>query len=345
MTYIGLQLALLILVCVGWYHVTALFVASTALQFLAAIFMAALSFMDHNRSPRPSVLLSSYLLVTLLFDITETRTFWLASATKSEITFTSVYTATTAVKAGLLLLEAQHKTRWVNWDTKENHSPEETSGIFDLGVFFWLNALFKNGYRSILQIEDLYPLDYSMQGKTLSEQFRSNLEYDKLRSRKYGLIQLLWRTLKTPILLPVAPRLLLLGFTFCQPFFINSLLDYLSENGSNVSSNSAYGFIGASILIFSGIALSTSIYQYLHNRTLQMLRGCESTFLVTIQHHPATKAFYRHCGMTNAPLECWLTFCLSRSGHCHLHKMYRSSSRYRRRGTIRDLDEQRLGAH
>lgn len=309
MTYIGLQLALLILVCVGWYHVTALFVASTALQFLAAIFMAALSFMDHNRSPRPSVLLSSYLLVTLLFDIAETRTFWLASATKSEIIFTSVYTATTAVKAGLLLLEAQHKTRWVNWDTKENHSPEETSGIFDLGVFFWLNALFKNGYRSILRIEDLYPLDHSMQGKTLSEQFRSNLEYDKLRSRKYGLIQLLWRTLKTPILLPVAPRLLLLGFTFCQPFFINSLLDYLSEDGSNVSSNSAYGFIGASILIFSGIALSTSIYQYLHNRTLQMLRGCKFTIFVTIQHHAAIKSLYRHCVILYAPLACWLTFC------------------------------------
>ncbi|KAF3019761.1 hypothetical protein E8E14_010934 [Neopestalotiopsis sp. 37M] len=241
------------------------------MQFVAATFMIVLSFFEHSRSPRPSILLSSYLFVTLLFDIAKTRTFWLASATRSEHTYTSVFTAATAVKASLLLLEARHKTKWINWDTKEPHSPEETSGIFDLGVYFWLNALFANGYRSILQIKDLYPLDHSMKGETLHRHFQSHLDYNKLRSRKYGLVALLCRTLKVPFLLPVVPRF---------------LLDYLSQDRSMASSNAAYGFIGASILIFSGIALSTSVYQYLHNRTLQMLRGC----LVIAIYTKATEA-------------------------------------------------------
>ncbi|KAI1880861.1 hypothetical protein JX265_001101 [Neoarthrinium moseri] len=286
MLYIGLQLGLVILVSVSSFSLTRLFVASAVMQFIAALWMVILSFFEHSRSPRPSFLLSSYLFVTLLFDVAETRTFWLASATKPEMTFTSVFTATMALKVVLMLLEAQHKTKWVNWDTKEPHSPEETSGIFGLGVYFWLNALFVHGYRSILRIEDLYPLDRSMKGATLDERFQRHLDYRKLRRSKYGLVKALCRTLTVPLALPILPRLFLLGFTFCQPFFINSLLQYLAKDEALVSPNAAYGFIGASILIFTGIAVSMSVYEYLHHRSLQMVRGC----LVAAIYAKATEA-------------------------------------------------------
>jgi hypothetical protein len=61
-------------------------------------------------------------------------------------------------------------------------------------------------------------------------------------------------------LLPVPPRLALLGFTFCQPFFIERLLDHLSR--PSVDANVGYGFIGASVLIYSGIAISMALYSY-----------------------------------------------------------------------------------
>ncbi|KAL5336142.1 hypothetical protein BJX70DRAFT_400953 [Aspergillus crustosus] len=63
--YAGLELTLLVLVVIGSFNVTCIFIASSVLQFVAALFMLTLSVIDHSRSPRPSVLLNSYLFVTL----------------------------------------------------------------------------------------------------------------------------------------------------------------------------------------------------------------------------------------------------------------------------------------
>ncbi|KAL9086196.1 MAG: hypothetical protein Q9165_007261 [Trypethelium subeluteriae] len=139
-----------------------------------------------------------------------------------------VSTHQTALKVAILLLEAKRKSKWVSWNEKE-HSPEETSGIFSLGVFFWLNKMFFEGYKKVLRIKDLYPLDSNMKSELLHEKFSRNMDYSKLKGDKFGLVKVLARTLKGPLLLPIPPRLALLGFTFCQPFFIETLLNHLSK--------------------------------------------------------------------------------------------------------------------
>lgn len=205
------------------------------------------------------MLLSSYLFLTLLLDAAQARTLFLSSDQKPEVTYSSIFCAAIAFKAGILLLEAQRKSRWVRWDEKE-HSPEETSGIFSLGIFSWLNKLFLDGYRKILAIKDLYPLDSTLNGKVLHDEFSKKVDYSKLKGDRFGLAKVLIGTLKVPLLLPVPPRLALLGFTFCQPFFIEKLLDHLSQ--PRVDANVGYGLIGASILIYSGIAISFALYSY-----------------------------------------------------------------------------------
>ncbi|KAI0166753.1 putative ABC multidrug transporter [Hypoxylon sp. FL1284] len=282
-TYVGLELSLLILVAVGSFHVTSLFIASSVLKLISALFMVMLSLVDHSKSARPSVLLNSYLFLTLLLDAAQARTLFLSSADKPELTYSSIFCAAIALKVGILLLEAKRKSRWVSWDEKE-HSPEETSGIFSLGVFFWLNRLFLDGYAKILTIKDLYPLDRSLDGKPLHEAFTRNMDYSKLKGDKFGLVKVLVRTLKVPILLPVPPRLALLGFTFCQPLFIESLLDHLSK--PEVEDNTGYGFIGASVLIYSGIAVSMALCWYFHNR----MRAMTMAILVSEIFTKATKA-------------------------------------------------------
>ena len=255
-TYVGLELSLLILVAVGSFHVTSMFIASSVLKLVSALFMTILSLVDHNKSPRPSVLLNSYLFLTLLLDAAQARTLFLSSGDKPELTYSSIFSAAIALKVGILLLEAQRKSRWVSWNEKE-HSPEETSGIFSLGVFFWLNRIFLEGYHKVLTIKDLYPLDASLEGKSLQEEFSRHMGSTKMKGDRFGLVKVLARTLKVPLLLPVAPRLALLGFTFCQPFFIEKLLDHLSQ--PKVESNIGYGFIGASILIYAGQSVSTAL--------------------------------------------------------------------------------------
>lgn len=236
-----------------------MFIASSVLKLVSALFMITLSLVDHSKSPRPSVLLNSYLFLTLLLDGVQARTLFLSSGDKPELTYSSIFSAAIALKVAILLLEAQRKSKWVNWNEKE-HSPEETSGIFSLGVFFWLNNIFLDGYKKILTIKDLYPLDSSLDGKLLHEEFSKNMDYSKLKGDKFGLVKVLARTLQVPLLLPIPPRLALLGFTFCQPFFIGKLLEYLAK--PEVDANVGYGFIGASILIYSGIAISTALCWY-----------------------------------------------------------------------------------
>ncbi|OBT65097.1 hypothetical protein VE03_05221 [Pseudogymnoascus sp. 23342-1-I1] len=282
-TYVGLELSLLILVAVGSFHVTSMFIASSVLKLVSALLMITLSLVDHSKSPRPSVLLNSYLFLTLLLDAAQARTLFLSSGDKPELTYSSIFSAAIALKVGILVLEAQRKAKWVSWDEKD-HSPEETSGIFSLGVFFWLNRMFLKGYSKILALTDLYPLDSTLSSKYLHDLYSKNADYSKMKGDKYGLAKVLMRTLKIPLLLPIPPRLALLGFTFCQPFFLEKLLDHLSK--PKVEPNVGYGFIGASILIYSGIAISTGLCWYFHHRMLTMARS----ILVTEIFVKATEA-------------------------------------------------------
>ncbi|KAI5922440.1 ABC multidrug transporter [Camillea tinctor] len=271
-SYASLELALFILVAIASFDVTTVTIASSTLRLLAALCMIGLSFLDHARSPRPSIILNTYLSLTFLFDIAQVRTYWLSSSTKPEVAYTSIFTASFIIKVVIVVLEAQRKSKWIQWDSKE-HSPEETSGIYSLGVYFWLNRLFFDGYRNVLRIPDLYPLDQNMAAEQLHSRLAQNLTYSKLKGHKYGLIKALARSLIIPLVLPIPARIALIGFTFCQPFLISGLINYLSQPADTANSNVGYGFIGASVLIYSGIALSMAFYWYFHHRMLYMARG------------------------------------------------------------------------
>ncbi|CAD0089766.1 unnamed protein product [Aureobasidium vineae] len=235
------------------------FLAASVLKLLSALTMITLSLADHNKSPRPSVLLGIYLSLTLLPDAAQARTFFLSSDVAPQVIYSSVFCAAIALKLLILFLEAKKKSQWLAWD-KRAHSPEETSGIFSLGVYAWLNKMFMDGYKGVLTLNDLYPLDSALNGKTLHAKFSTRIDYAKMKGDKYGLLKVLIRTLKGPLLIPIIPRLALLAFTFCQPLFIKRMLDYLSS--SELDADIGYGLIGASVLIYTGIAISSALYWY-----------------------------------------------------------------------------------
>ncbi|KAF4152717.1 hypothetical protein CNMCM6069_001775 [Aspergillus lentulus] len=282
--YAGLELALLILAAVGSFHISRMLIASSTLQLISALFMLTVSVVDHSRSPRPSMLLNSYLFLTLLLDIARARTLFLSSDSDhgSEIVYSSIFCASVGLKTAILLLEACQKARWVAWDATK-HSPEETSGIFSLGVFFWLNKLFMAGYRRTFTIESLYPLDSTFDAQALHEEFAKKIDYAKLKGDRFGLLKVLVRTLWVQLLLPIPPRAALIAFYICQPLFIESLITYLSH--SEPDPNAGYGLIGAAILIYSGIGISYALYWYCHHRLRTMVRS----ILVTETFKAATR--------------------------------------------------------
>ncbi|PMD39274.1 P-loop containing nucleoside triphosphate hydrolase protein [Hyaloscypha variabilis F] len=249
-----------------------LFISSNAVEFVSSIYIIVLSSLEHLRSPRPSILLNAYLFLAILFDIAQARTLWLASTSSYEVTYCRLFTTSVVARAVILFLESQHKSKWIQWDANK-HSPEETSGVFGLGAYVWLNGMFLAGYKKVLVIDDLFHLDQNMLTESLEERLTHQVKRPNFSSKRFGLARALAKTLLIQLLLPIGPRIALIGFRFCQPFLINTLLDHLQVAPEQTSRNQGYGLIGATIFIYSGIAVSTAFYWYLHERTLCMFRG------------------------------------------------------------------------
>ncbi|PNP83731.1 hypothetical protein FNYG_02948 [Fusarium nygamai] len=243
--------------------------AAASLAFIAALLLVPLSWIEHSRAPRPSTAIAAYLSVTLLLDLSRTRTAWLLVPSTLDQNYASVLTASTTLKAVMVYLESREKRKWLGWDGKQ-HSPEETSGIWNLGVFFWLYTLFMKGYRVILTLESLYPLDKALAAEThqhLVERVRNN----PYQGQKHGLTRLLLQTLALQLVPPIIPRAALLAASICQPFLIHALLHYLQND--NQEQSHGYGLIGATALTYGAIAFSTALYWYFQERFVIRVRG------------------------------------------------------------------------
>ena len=249
-----------------------MFMAAAVLGFVAALAMIPLSAVDHSRSLRPSTVLTSYLSLSLLLDAAQTRTLFLSANTHGERIYSGLFCAAVALKTVILLLEARQKTKWVRWASNEKeHSPEETSGIFSLSSFFWLNRQLLAGYKSVLTIGTLLPLDSSIDAEALHAKFSQHINHANLKGDKFALTKALARTLKVSLLLPIIPWLVLIAFTICQPLFIERLLRYLSE--PTLDANTGYGLIGACFLIYLGMNVSRAITWYFHHRLRIIIRS------------------------------------------------------------------------
>jgi ATP-binding cassette subfamily C (CFTR/MRP) protein 1 len=110
---------------------------------------------EHIKTIRPSLVLNGYLFFSLLFDIARSRTLWIG---QTETSIAALFTAAVAVKFLVLILEAVEKRNIL--DPKFRDAPPEAiAGIYNRSVFWWLNSLFRRGFRKILTLDDLYTLD------------------------------------------------------------------------------------------------------------------------------------------------------------------------------------------
>ncbi|KAF4450096.1 hypothetical protein F53441_6740 [Fusarium austroafricanum] len=273
--YAVTQLAVLILIATGTPGIVhGLSLTGSSLGLVASTLAVVLSFEEHSCARRPSTLLNVYIFFTLLFDVVQTRTAWLIIATSQQTIQARLFTASVVVKAVILCLETIPKTRWIHWNADE-HSPEESSSVFSIGAFLWLNTLFMRGYQGVLAIDGLYPLDETMASSKLYRRLAKRLRVHRYNQEpKSGLLKDLTRTLIGPFLLPIVPRVALIAFKFCQPFFIDSTLAYLQMPETPTTRNMGYGLIGASFLIYAGIGVSSAFYGYYQEKAVYMIRGC-----------------------------------------------------------------------
>lgn len=273
-SFAATQLALLIL----WIHSaeprTKSSIPSAALNLIVAAQLVLLSWTEDTRSVRPSSLLSAYLLLSSLFDISQARTLWNLQDNNKAIAI--AFTISVGLKSIFLLLENTGKRRYLHGEYR-SLPPESTSGILHRSFMWWVNRLFLSGFKSVLTLDDLDGLDKNLQSTRLSIKARFAWQLRKRPERRFEVPITLCKALWWPLVSAIFPRLCLIGFTFAQPFLISGLLDWLSE--SHDTENEGYGLMGATILIYLGLAVSNLHYNHMLYRFISMFRGATSSLI------------------------------------------------------------------
>ncbi|KAK7450709.1 Multidrug resistance-associated protein 1-like protein 2 [Colletotrichum acutatum] len=296
LVYAGLNLALLILWASGHGFTTRATLASSVLSLCAALALAVLSQVQHGKSPRPSFIITGYLIISLPLNGARVRTAWLMASDK--YLMPAILTAALVAQVLILVLETKNK-RKILAGAYRNFSREATSGLLNRGLFWWLRYLLSDGSRRILAVEDLESINEKLESSKLSSelQVRWMIESENYLSplpprsssstltlphasekvdqsrHKHALALATLSAWRLEVAKIALPRLCLIALSLAQPFLIHQIVETISAPVSQQSSSQGYGLIGAVALVYTGIPIATGFYQHLSFRLMAMVRG------------------------------------------------------------------------
>ena len=195
----------------------------------------------------------------MLGDIFHTRTLWLQDIST---TLFAVALACCVTKCTIVVIESVEKRRFLLVPARE-YSPGDLCSFWSRAFYVWLNPIFFEGYQQVLSIDDLHPLQKGLHSGPLSLQF-NNGRANNLPPGRFSLAVALVSSLRWELLYPVPARILLIGFTFCQPLLVKSILEYLEQARSSTWPDDTDNFLLAGMaLAYFGMAVCSSLYSYL----------------------------------------------------------------------------------
>ncbi|KAF4511732.1 hypothetical protein G6O67_003504 [Ophiocordyceps sinensis] len=237
--------------------------ATASLAAAAVVAVASLLYTEHRYAYSPSLLLSIYLSVSALLDVASVRSLFLRGELDA---LGAVASAALALKLVLVGLEEVPKRGPAALRT----SREIARGLWNRSVFWWLNATFRRGYSDCIAVDDLERLDHHLDSRHLASVLgRQWNSADK--SGKHCLALATSRAFKTSLLSAVIPRLLYTGFSFAQPFLVNTIIGLIG--GLDRSRSMAGLIVGATALVYLGMALARCHYMHHTFRLITSVRG------------------------------------------------------------------------
>ncbi|KAF3384453.1 Metal resistance protein YCF1 [Penicillium rolfsii] len=275
--FIGLGIAQTVLWALPAADKTKASIATNAVLTVGSLMLCTLSYVEHTRSVRPSFILNTYLLCSLLFDAARARTLWLRATDRFNEIIAIVTTVAVGGKLMLVILEAIEKRRILKTEFA-GYPPEATAGLYNRSLFWWLNPLFKKGFSSFLSVEDLFVLDKELSSERLLALFEER--WSKVKSKSPNTLQFeSFKAAKAPLLAAVPARACVVAFNFCQPLLLTRSLSFFDEPVNNATNNVGYGLIGAYFLVYTGLAVAMGQYQHNTYRGITMVRGILVTML------------------------------------------------------------------
>ncbi|CAG8303457.1 unnamed protein product [Penicillium salamii] len=266
-TFAAIQVGLLVLAVTQHPAGGRISLASAILDLVSALVVIALVDLEHFRSIRPSFLASAYLFLTIILDLARVRTAWLLPGSHAYPACLSTFLA---VKLLLLVLINTKKQKWF-LKAEKYHSIETVSGPFSRGLFTWLNGLLWKGHSMLLTGDTLPIVHSKLLSSELADRFSVSWARHK-QSGKNALLLSVIKCLRWEIAAIALPRLCVVGFGIAQPFLIGKVVSAFQQTDS-LAHEMGYGLIGATAIIFTGIAVSKAAYEHLGYRATTMLRG------------------------------------------------------------------------
>ncbi|ATY64240.1 ABC multidrug [Cordyceps militaris] len=227
-------------------------IADGVLGVLESITILALSFFEHRRSPSQSLLLSIYLIIRAA----------------EQPPLAGVLTAALLARLCLLVLEEMPKTLLAR---EKSQSRETRAGFISRSVFWWLNGFLSTGYTSVLDVNHMGPMAPKFDSQILLQKLEKVWDTDGKQGSN-SLLKCTFLAYKGQFAAGVLPRLLYSGFTLSQPFLISSVVGYVSQ-GDHRNGTEGASLIGATILLYTGRAVSHAWYRHATYQLLTMYRG------------------------------------------------------------------------
>ncbi|KAJ5737499.1 uncharacterized protein N7483_002624 [Penicillium malachiteum] len=236
---------------------------------LTAIF---LSFLEDQRSVKPSDLLVLYYSAITLLNLPQIRSLWqIPNATQASRILSIMILI---LNFGILVAESIHKQNFLSPNDQSKSTKEATYGFWGKSMLLWTLTLFQTGYSKTLTIEDIPEVDVDQQAQQTEEELQIAWTATKGRHR---LMKSVFSAYRWTLIFGVVSRLCLAVFTFCQPFLINATVNYMNNEITAETKQRGQGLIGAYVLVYLGLVsaqkVSNSVYKQQMNRFSTMAQS------------------------------------------------------------------------
>lgn len=246
-------------------------IVASCVAVVSTVLLIPLSQYEHSRTVRPSSLICLYLLTTTVFEVAQVRTLWLLQPLN--VLLAVIATASLSLRVLLLVIEVQEKGTYLT-PAQEKVSPEFVSGILNRSVYWWINRLFFQGFRSDLTLQALYNLDENLTSKTVTSDLQRRWQGNATKHvQKHAL---LWHTFagaKWTIIRAVLARALVIPLKYAQPFLFSDLIEHVSEPDKSDQDGNKYGLLGATFLVYTLLAATNATYKRQTIHMMTIMRG------------------------------------------------------------------------
>ncbi|KAM3518260.1 hypothetical protein NHJ13051_008319 [Beauveria bassiana] len=238
-------------------------VAASAMSLVASICTFAIVAIAHTYSLQPSAFLSVFFSMTMLFDITMTR--------GTPNTLAALQSCVVVLKLVLIILaEVPKRGLYRSQLMRSAVSAETASSFWKRSLFLWLNPISYHGWFHTLTADNLPNIADELRSEKLFDQFVPCWAQVS-KTSKHALTIALFRALTWELIQVLLPRLAFIGATIAQPFLLLRTVQVVSSG--NVDRSTAGGLIGATALIYCGLAITRALYEHWEYRVITSTRG------------------------------------------------------------------------